>query len=68
MPHKDHVADGEGDDCIWMSGCIVQTLVNVAHGIFRGGCLLGGDRAKGGEHPAVNCAAVLEENPEYFLY
>ena len=33
-----------------------------------GGCLLGGNGAKGGEHCAVDCAAVVEENTKYFLY
>ena len=68
MPREDHVAGGEGDDCIWMSGCIVQKLVDLAHGIFRGGCLLGGDEAKGGKNHAVDCTDVGEEIPECFLY
>ena len=68
MPCVDHVSGGEGDDCIWVSGCIVQQLANLAHGVLRGGCMLGGDGAEGSKHCAIDCAAVVEENPEYFLY
>ena len=45
MSCEDHVAGGEGDDCIWMSGCIVQKLVDIVHVVFCEGCLLGGDVA-----------------------
>ena len=47
MPLEDHVAGGEGDDCILMSGCIVPKLVDFVHGVFLGGCLLGGNESKG---------------------
>ena len=67
MPHEEYISGREGDDCIWTSGCIVQKLVDIAHGVSLGGCLLGGDRAKGGEHRAVDCAAIVEGNPEYFM-
>ena len=59
MPRKYHISGREGDDCIWMSDCIVQKLVDLAYGVFLGGCLLGGDGEKGGEHRAVNCVTVL---------
>ena len=38
------------------------------HGVFRGGCLLGGDGTYAGEHRAANCAAVVKKKPHYFLY
>ena len=37
------------------------------HGVFGEGRLLCGNDAKCGEHCAVNCAAVVDENSEYFL-
>ena len=54
MPCKDHIAGGEGDDCIWMSGCIVEKLVDLAQGVFRGVSVLDGDGGEVGEHHAVD--------------
>ena len=51
-----------------MSGCIVKKLVDLAHAVFRGGCLVGGNGSKGGEHHAADCAAVEKENPNYLLH
>ena len=68
MTREDHVTGGEGDDCIWMSGCIVQKIVDLVHGVLHWGFLLVVYGSKGDEHRAVNCTAVVVENPEYFLY
>ena len=62
-----HIACMEGEYCFFLACCVVQTLLNLVYRFLCWVWLLGGDRAQGDKHGAVDRSGVVYEGAEYLL-